>query len=112
MNDIITLILALGALAIIQVELLSHGLPVIATSHCGNIVTDGVDGLKIEACSPEALRRALEALHQDRGLLAKMSKNAVASSKRFSYQCFLEAFENAIRDIQLRVAAAGGGRQS
>jgi glycosyltransferase involved in cell wall biosynthesis len=45
--------------AITQLEAMAHGLPVIATEFCGEVVEDGVSGLIVEARCGEALAEAI-----------------------------------------------------
>jgi glycosyltransferase involved in cell wall biosynthesis len=45
--------------AITQIEAMAHGLPVIATPHCGQVVTDGADGFIVPARDSAALASAI-----------------------------------------------------
>jgi glycosyltransferase involved in cell wall biosynthesis len=69
--------------AITQLEAMAHGLPVIATSHCGEVVTHGEDGLIIPAFSGSALAEAILELERNRERVAEMSRRAVAKSRQF-----------------------------
>src|SRR5690606_21335816 len=45
--------------AITQIEAMAHGLPVVTTPCCGEVVTDGVDGFIIPPRDSQALAKAL-----------------------------------------------------
>ncbi len=70
--------------AITQVEAMSHGLPVIATPRCGQVVTDGVDGRIIPPADGDALAAAIAALDEDRPLLASMAIAARQKAATFT----------------------------
>lgn len=58
-----------------QLEALGYGLPVVASTHCGLVVEDCVNGLVLPEVSPEAIAEAVMALVRDRELLAKLQSN-------------------------------------
>lgn len=68
--------------ATVVYEALAAGLPVITTMNSGSIVRDGVEGIIAPAADAEGLAAAIERLHRDRSLLAKM---AAAARHRSSY---------------------------
>ena len=70
--------------AITQLEAMAHGVPVIATPHCGEVVNDGEDGFIIPPFSGQALAAAILDLDRDPERAAEMSRRAVAKSRRFS----------------------------
>jgi glycosyltransferase involved in cell wall biosynthesis len=92
--------------AITQLEAMSFGLPVIATPNCGDVVTPGVDGLIVPIRDSQALAGAILRLHQDRGLLARMSAEAILKSSKFT----LDRYAGAIETETLR-RRAGRDRQ-
>lgn len=67
-----------------QLEAMAHGVPVITTDRCGDVVTHGIDGLLIPAGSSEAIAEALVYLAQNRHALQEMSAAAVKKIKMFS----------------------------
>jgi hypothetical protein len=69
--------------AITQLEAMGHGLPVVTTPHCGEVVTDAVDGLVVPAGDAVALAAAILRLHRDRKQLRQMSAAARTSVARF-----------------------------
>ncbi len=85
--------------AITQLEAMSHGLPVIATDRCGEVVTDGVDGLVIPPADATALANAIATLAHDRDRLAAMSTAALAKATQFTLDRFAAGLDAAIAGI-------------
>lgn len=79
-----------------QLEAMSHGLPVITTPNCGDVVTPEVDGLIIPAADTAALAAAIARLDGDRRLLSAMSRNAVAKSRQFTLERYAATIESAV----------------
>ena len=70
--------------ALTQLEAMAHGLPVIATPNCGEVVNDGVDGLIVPASDANALAEAFQLLLQDPEKLQFMKAATGAKLKEFS----------------------------
>lgn len=70
--------------ALTQLEAMAHGLPVIATPNCGEVVTDGVDGLIVPASDSNALAEAFQLILQDPEKLQAMSEATGAKLEQFS----------------------------
>jgi glycosyltransferase involved in cell wall biosynthesis len=83
--------------AITQLEAMAHGLPVITTSNCGEVVTDGVDGLIVPAANSEALAAAIARLDANRKELVAMSKRAFDRADQFELPKNAQQIEDAIR---------------
>jgi glycosyltransferase involved in cell wall biosynthesis len=64
-----------------QLEALGHGLPVIASTHCGQVVEDRDNGLVLPEVSPEAIAEAIMELIRDPDLLARLKSNACVPDK-------------------------------
>ena len=64
-----------------QLEALGHGLPVIASTHCGHVVEDRVSGLVLSEVSPEVIADAIMQLVRDRDFLARLKANARVPDK-------------------------------
>lgn len=86
--------------AITQIEAMAHGVPVIATPNCGQVVDHEVDGLIVPVGDADALAAALARLDQDRMLLASMSVAAVDKSRTFSIKRYGELINQAIDRVQ------------
>jgi glycosyltransferase involved in cell wall biosynthesis len=69
--------------AITQIEAMAHGLPVIATPNCGQVVDDGANGWIVPAGDARALGDAIARLNDDRGLLQAMSAAAIDKVGRY-----------------------------
>jgi glycosyltransferase involved in cell wall biosynthesis len=69
--------------AITQLEAMAHGLPVITTPNCGQVVTDGVDGFIVPVRDSQALADAIARLDGDRPLLRTMSANTLLTVQKY-----------------------------
>jgi glycosyltransferase involved in cell wall biosynthesis len=70
--------------ALTQLEAMAYGLPVIATPNCGEVVSDGVDGLIVPASDAIALAEAFQLLLQDPAKLEAMIAATQAKVEQFS----------------------------
>ncbi|MGA0112532.1 MAG: glycosyltransferase family 4 protein [Chthoniobacterales bacterium] len=59
-----------------QLEALGHGLPIIASTNCGRVVEDRVNGLALDEVTPETIAGAIMELVRDRDILAALKANA------------------------------------
>jgi len=82
--------------AITQLEAMAMGVPVISTFNCGDVVSDGIDGLRVAAGDAAALAEAIRRLDGDRQLLAEMSERAVEKSRRFGLKPFADLVNAAV----------------
>jgi glycosyltransferase involved in cell wall biosynthesis len=101
--DIFVLPTISDGFAVTQVEAMSKGLPVITTPNCGQVVTDGLDGLVVPAGNSAALAEAIAKLDNDRPLLAEMSHNAFLRSTQF-------LLPNQARQVEAAVTALAENR--
>jgi glycosyltransferase involved in cell wall biosynthesis len=86
--------------ALTQLEAMAHGLPVIATPNCGEVVSDGVDGLIVPASDANALAEALQLLLQDPEKLMTMSEATGAKLEQFS----LRRLGDNLAELELKLA--------
>jgi glycosyltransferase involved in cell wall biosynthesis len=70
--------------ALTQLEAMAHGLPVIATPCCGEVVTDGVDGFIVPPRDAGALTQALQRHLAQPELLSAQSAAAREKSRQFT----------------------------
>jgi len=87
--------------ALTQLEAMAHGLPVIATPNCGEVVTDGVDGLIVQASDSNALAEAFQLVIQDPDKLQAMSAATEAKLEQFS----LAKLEGNLAELENRLLA-------
>jgi glycosyltransferase involved in cell wall biosynthesis len=84
--------------AITQLEAMGHGLPVITTPNCGQVVSDQDDGLIVPIRDSASLASAILMLHRDRDRLREMSAAAGRKVKQFSLDRQTAYLEQAIID--------------
>lgn len=85
--------------ALTQLEAMSHGLPVITTPNCGDVVTDGVDGFLVPARNAAALAEALLKLAEDPERLQAMQESARDRVTAFS----LDQLDKDLRQLEARL---------
>jgi len=84
-----------------QLEAMSRGLPVITTPNCGEVVTQGKDGLIVPVADAKSLANAIVLLDRDRNLLAEMSHNAFIRSTQFLLPNQARQVEAAVCQLEL-----------
>jgi glycosyltransferase involved in cell wall biosynthesis len=70
--------------ALTQIEAMAYGLPVITTQNCGDVVSDGVDGMIVRARDGVALAEAIYSLIQDSDKLKHMKQATLAKVRQFT----------------------------
>jgi glycosyltransferase involved in cell wall biosynthesis len=70
--------------AITQIEAMAHGLPVIATPNCGEVVRHGVDGLIVPIRDSKALAEAIIRFFKDTDFYKRCREQARNRSKDFT----------------------------
>jgi glycosyltransferase involved in cell wall biosynthesis len=83
-GDVFVLPTISDGFALTQLEALAHGLPVIVTPNCGQVVEDGVTGFIVPPRDSEALAQALLRFLRDRKLAARMAPQCRAAVQEFS----------------------------
>lgn len=84
-SDLFVLPTISDGFALTQIEAMAHGLPVIATPNCGDVVTSGVDGLIVPAFDGKALAEAILSLVRDPEKLMAMSAATAVTIEKFSH---------------------------
>jgi glycosyltransferase involved in cell wall biosynthesis len=89
-NDVLVLPSLSEGFALVILEALSRGLPVITTTSSGaeGMIRDGQDGFFVPIRSAEAIAEKLERLNQDRDLLDTMSASASLRAREFTWQVY------------------------
>lgn len=102
--DVLVLPSLIEGSAIVVLEAMASGLPVIVTPNVGaDAVRDGVDGFIVPIRSAAAIAERLEELARDEEFRAQMGRNGRERALQFDWQVFRAAF---------REAAAGLSAQS
>ena len=70
--------------ALTQLEAMAHGLPVITTPCCGDVVSDGLDGFIVPARDVGALVRAFQRYIAQPALLSSQSASALVKAGQFT----------------------------
>jgi glycosyltransferase involved in cell wall biosynthesis len=83
-SDLFVLPTLSDGFALTQLEAMAYCLPVIATPNCGEVVTDGVDGLIVPTSDSSALAEVFQLLLQDPEKLQAMSEATGAKLEQFS----------------------------
>lgn len=85
--------------ALVVLEAAACGLPVIVTPNTGALefVRDGCEGYVVPICSSDAIADRLHSLHEDRDLLATMSRNAQATAAGRSWENYRAKLAETVR---------------
>jgi len=90
-----------------QLEAMAHGLPVIATPNCGEVVSNGIDGWIVPARDETALVEAIAKLDDDRQLLRQMSEMTGEKVAKFKTSGYATRMTGAVLEIINGKAANG-----
>jgi glycosyltransferase involved in cell wall biosynthesis len=85
--------------AITQLEAMAHGLPVVTTTHCGDVVREGVDGYLVPARDGGALAARLSALAHDAELLERLSAAASRRAGDFSVATYAQRLTSLVASL-------------
>jgi glycosyltransferase involved in cell wall biosynthesis len=83
-----------------QLEAQAHGLPVIASRRCGDVVRDGIDGLLLDEVSGPAVAKALRRYLNEPGLVAEHGRQALANLDRFTAPRIAARLDQALRGVE------------
>jgi hypothetical protein len=72
--------------AITQLEAMAHGLPVIATPCCGEVVNHGLDGFVVPPRDAESLAKTLQRYLDEPGLLRDQQRSALVKAGQFTLE--------------------------
>jgi glycosyltransferase involved in cell wall biosynthesis len=78
-----------------QLEALGHHVPVIATTHCGRVVEDGVNGIVLQEVSGHAIAGAIRRLLDQPDLLPQLRERADVGAE-YSLATMSAALEDAV----------------
>jgi Glycosyl transferases group 1 len=83
-SDLFVLPTLSDGFAITQLEAMAYGLPVITTSCCGKVVSDGEDGFFVPKRNSEALANKILTISQDRYQLKSLSRGASTKAQLYN----------------------------
>jgi glycosyltransferase involved in cell wall biosynthesis len=89
--DIFVLPTLSDGFAMTQLEAMAHGVPVVATTHCGRVVEDGVNGYLVPARDPDALAAALRRFVDAPDARLPMVPACLATAARFTVARYADA---------------------
>ncbi len=87
--------------ALVVLEALACGLPVIVTPNTGSLafVCDRREGFVVPICNAQAIAERLEVLHRDREMLAEMSRRAQVTAAENSWENYRASLASAVRRL-------------
>jgi glycosyltransferase involved in cell wall biosynthesis len=94
--DVFVLPTLCEGMAIVHLEAMACGVPVITTPNCGSVVRDGVDGFIVPIRAPQAIADKVELLLTDRELRARMGRSARERAKEFTWARYGERLIGAL----------------
>lgn len=107
--DVLVLPSLLEGSALVVLEAMASGIPVIVTPNAGaDAVRDGIDGYVVPVRSPEAIADRLQRLHNDPALRQKMGAAARSRALEFTWQ----SFHRGIRSVLGLSVAADDAREA
>jgi glycosyltransferase involved in cell wall biosynthesis len=83
--DIFVLPTLAEGMALVHLEAMACGVPVITTPHCGSVVRDGVDGFIVPIRDAAAVADRLQQLLEDRRLRMQMGVSARDQAREFTW---------------------------
>ena len=86
--DIFVLPTLAEGMALVHLEAMACGVPVITTPHCGSAVRDGVDGFIVPIRDANALADRIEQLTMDRSLRHAMGSAARNRAKNYTWSLY------------------------
>lgn len=72
----------------VQLEALQTGVPVIASTHCGDVAEHGLSGYRVPAMSSDAIAETLENIMAARDSITAMRRAALKRAQEFSFEAF------------------------
>jgi glycosyltransferase involved in cell wall biosynthesis len=97
--DVFVLPTLCDSFALVHLEAMACGVPVITTPNCGSVVRDGVDGFVVPIRDAEAIADTIELLLADRALRERMGQNARARAREFTWERYGERLLGALNRL-------------
>lgn len=87
--------------ALVHLEALASGIPVVTTAHCGSVVRDGIDGEIVPIRSSEAIVRALEHYISDPSYLSAQQHAAESGRHRLGFERYADQLNKLVDSIHV-----------
>jgi glycosyltransferase involved in cell wall biosynthesis len=94
--DVFVLPTISDSFALVHLEAMACGVPVITTPNCGSVVRDGVDGFIVPIRDAKMLAQRIEQIVNDRALRERMSQNARERAGQFTWERYGERLLSAV----------------
>jgi glycosyltransferase involved in cell wall biosynthesis len=94
--DVFVLPTLCDSFALVHLEAMACGVPVITTPNCGSVVRDGVDGFIVPIRDAAAIADKVELLLTDRDLRARMGRSARERAREFTWARYGERLIGAL----------------
>jgi glycosyltransferase involved in cell wall biosynthesis len=94
--DVFVLPTLCEGMALVHLEAMAAGVPVITTPNCGSVVRDGIDGFIVPVRDPDALADRIEQIVSDRALRQRMSEAARERAREYSLSRYAERLLGAL----------------
>lgn len=95
--DVFVLPTLAESFALVHLEALAHGVPVVTTPNCGSVVEEGKQGFIVPIRDPFALADAIERIVEDRALRDRLSAGARIRAAQFTWSAYGAALLAATR---------------
>ena len=97
--DVFVLPTLCDSFALVHLEAMACGVPVITTPNCGSVVRDGVDGFIVPIRDAAAIADKVELLLTDRALRARMGRSARERAEEFTWARYGERLLGALNTL-------------
>lgn len=94
--DLLVLPTLCDSFALVHLEAMACGVPVITTPNCGSVVRDGLDGFIVPIRDADAIAEKIELLITDRSLRERMGRSARERAREFTWMRYGERLLQAV----------------